>query len=455
MSVINVDILWFIEHDARELDVACCIKAWHDLHNGLSITILPIYSDNFNQLVSNYAPRVIAVQSANFPDAPEQPIYTLRKIFPNAVFLNLAFEQFLNRINLAFRAPQSQFEREIVIHHAWGKFFQDYLISHGVNPKNIRLNGHPAYGLYRPPYHQILPSKEQLAAQFGLNQDKRWIFFPENYWWAFVSDQRANAYIRQGMSANIVRKRRQHDTKSVKRVIQWIDTVVRKHATLQFIIRPRPAIKTDDYIQKYVDVMGAIPDNILITQDLSVREWVTTSDMVISSVSTVLLESAVLKKSAYILEPYTLLDVSYSDWFEHFPHLHSAEAFESACLSPEMNPKHQQAQAYVEASAFYNPDPLLGLANLLSDMISAQPQHQQPLTPPPPPHKKPTFRNQFRYYIKRSIDYLDAWRYRTPVRKYNETRNNAPSRKVTETSPEKVAKMLTKWNIFWNNLKTN
>ena len=168
----NIDILYFFEHKARELDNACVVKAILEQREGISIEIASI-AHGLEVALSKYQPQVVvlpycvAVHEANLDRIVSR--------WPEARYINLAYEQVLGVAQKDLNSPKDDFAREYVIHHAWGEFFADYLNSHAVPEEHISINGNPTYALYRPPYYAYYgDARTELAAQFGLDPEKRW-----------------------------------------------------------------------------------------------------------------------------------------------------------------------------------------------------------------------------------------------------------------------------------------
>ena len=155
----DCDILWLVEHVARELDTACAIKAIIENNYDISIEIKNIYY-HAEEILSSYRPKVVIHPFFYFVDgalATEDYV----KMWPHATHLNLAWEQIHYKAHLEIKAPSDEFSQRSVIHHAWGDFYEKYLLDAGVPDNNIFVNGQPVYQLYKAPYrnnHEFLLS---------------------------------------------------------------------------------------------------------------------------------------------------------------------------------------------------------------------------------------------------------------------------------------------------------
>ena len=101
--------------------------------------------------------------------------------------VNLAFEQMHFACGRSYLLPDGRFARDEMVHCAWGDRFRNLLIEHGIPPERIRMTGHPRFDIYSHP--ELLYTRAELAAQFGLDPERMWILVPHNFNFAFVSKQ--------------------------------------------------------------------------------------------------------------------------------------------------------------------------------------------------------------------------------------------------------------------------
>jgi hypothetical protein len=174
----SIDVLWLVEHVARELDVACAASLRLAQEYGRSVAIEPILGSSA-RVRASYAPRVVVTPYCYSAD--DTGLWEFVHGWPEPpVFFSLSWEQLYYGAYVAFKAPRDAFARQQVFHHAWGDFFKEYLVNAGVPETGIRVNGQPAYGLFSEPYRRRFKARAELAAQSGVDPSKRWVFFPEN-----------------------------------------------------------------------------------------------------------------------------------------------------------------------------------------------------------------------------------------------------------------------------------
>ncbi len=388
-----VDLLIFIEHVARELDVTCALKHLLGSRHGVSVAISSILAAHGrSQALKQVQPRVVALPF--FYEASDNGPADVVVTWPDAVYVNLAYEQLFTKINQPFKAPRDVFAREHVLQHSWGQFAADYLQSYGVLGENIFRNGNPSYALYLPPYAHFYPSRGELAQQYGLDERKRWVLIPENYGAAFYSEARLKEYIRSGSPEAY--DYREFALNSFRQAIVWWQTLAAQ-PDVEVIVRPRPAIPMTVFEHTCRNTIGEIPDRMHIIKDGSVREWILGSDLVISSYSTTLIEAAIADKPVYMMEPLPFPDYVIAEWYEHVPRLKTLGAFIEKTSMPTLEPSHLRLQHWARASMLSHEDVIGRLAGWLAAVV----QGQTHLPARPPQNAYPTTAYSQRSYFDR------------------------------------------------------
>ena len=360
----KIDVLWLVEHVAREMDVACAVKCMtRSLHN-IDIVIRHIYLDA-DQIMNEYDPAVIVFPF--FYRASDQTIEDFVRIWPGAIFFNLAYEQIYYKAHLKIKAPGDEFTRKKVIHHAWSNFYKDYLLESGVQAEHIFLNGNPTYQLYMHPYNQYYSQRDSLSQKYGLDSASRWIFIPENYRWAFVPQSKINQCANEGGDLGEFMKMREFCRESLSNLLQWCNEAARDR-NLEIIIRPRPATMLQHIEKFFARHVGRREKNLHFIKGDSVREWILASDVVVSSISTSLIEAAVANKPIYIAEPIPIPESLYCDWYGYVSRIHSGSEFGEMCET-EKYPDTSTLGLWAQNEMMANGDPLKGLADFVGKLV--------------------------------------------------------------------------------------
>lgn len=361
----KTDVLWLVEHTVREMDVACAVKTLAQARYGMDITIRNIYL-HANEVMKEYFPSVVV-----FPflyRISDLAINEYVEAWPRATYFNLAWEQVHYKAHLKMKAPGDEFTKKKVTHHAWGEFYKNYLIESHVPSEHIFVNGNPAYQLYKEPYNKYFKQRIQLARENSIDPANRWVFIPENYKWAFFSDDKLKRSVEKGGNMEEHLNMRAFCRESLARVLKWCNEAG-KNDELEIIFRPRPATNSQHMETFFKENVEVPAENLHFTKVDTVRDWIIASDIILSSYSTSLIEAAIAGKPIYMLEPVPIPESLYCDWYDIVPRIHSYADFEEACLRPEEN-NSQKLQIWAQDTMLSNGDPIEELASFVSDLVN-------------------------------------------------------------------------------------
>lgn len=367
----DVDVVYLYEHAARELDVACAIAAILEREHDMSVRVVH-WPSGFSRVEHHIRPHLVVLP---YCYAEENYTFLLAK-WRVPLFFNASWEQLFYPGNLISKTPHGPFAIEHVFHHSWSIDYASFLKEQGIEEDRIFINGQPSYALYDEPYRHYFTSRAELAAQYGLNTSSRWIFFPENYNWAFYTDLKLAYFIEQGQSPEDVYAMRDFCKRSLAETIQWCAWLAERE-DVEIIIRPRPSTTMDEFLRAPKEILANLPPRLHIIQEGSVREWILTSDVVVSSYSTSLIEAAVAGKSVYMLEPYPIPESLRVGWHDHLPHLKSYDEFLARCiLSTEVD---SPLGRWARQNLMSNGDAIHRMADFIARLL------QETLALPPSP----------------------------------------------------------------------
>ena len=362
-----IDVIWFYEHVDREVDIACAVKALIEEQYGLHIEVV---QHPYGEMVANYQhlrPKVILLPSVLGSYIP----YLLE--WPTAICVNLRWEQIFYKGIQGNKVIKGSLARQNVIHHAWSDFTLAELHNQGVPKTNIYLNGNPVYSLYQPPFQQYFTPRRELAQRYGLDENKAWLFFPENYKWAFFSEDE----IRRKEKPEEKMSMRQYCLASLCDVLGWCAELARS-GLAEVIIRPRPFTPLETF-RKFTNTVINIPEHLYILKDESVREWILASNLVVSAISTSLIEAAVARKPTYILEPYPSHPLLHMPWQDLLPRIKNSADLICAIQNHQSENQFDALGQWAQTQMMSHGDPLLNLARFIVDLV------QERIPPPPRP----------------------------------------------------------------------
>lgn len=350
-----IDIVILYEKALRELDVACALKVMLE-REGMSVAI--VHQDHdYGEALTRYRPRLVLLPFCY--QNRSNNIYLMR--WREAIFVNLTWEQFFYRGNRQAKIPRGEFPLGHVIHCAWSQDYLDLLAEIGVPTERTFLSGNPALGLYRAPYREYFCDRAALAATHGLDPARRWVFFPENYNWAFYEESMLRQMVADGQSAEEVAAMRDFATCSFAQAMEWCQRLVAE-TDVELILRPRPATVPAVMQTRVEALLGPLQARFHVLQDETVREWILAADLVVSSYSTSLIEAAVAGRPILMLEPLSLPDSLVQAWHHLAPRARDYAQLRQAAIAP--------AAKSAEALATWAESRLIGIGDPLSALTS-------------------------------------------------------------------------------------
>ncbi len=354
----NIDVLFFIEHVDRELDAATCIVEMLERDHGITADIRNFYSDMLYCL-GRYRPAVVVTPFFYFLD--HHPMKDYVAAWPDAAFFNMAWEQINYKMNETVNIPKDSFARDKVKHVCWTKKYRDQLLGFGIASDNLILTGNPVMKFYDPSYRDYFKSRGELAATYGLDPARKWVLFPENYRWGFLSPTKMQTFIAQDARPEHLIAAHEYCVRSLTALFQWLQELDRPDDPL-VIMRPRPATS----VQEMTDFMQrAVPralTNLHIIKQESAREWIMAADHVISSYSTTLIEASLAGKPIHVFSPEPMPEALADEWYEYAPMLTDKESLLTAIREPRHQTTSVQLESWARKTLLPVVDPLQTIA---------------------------------------------------------------------------------------------
>jgi len=320
----SVDVLFLVEHVARELDVATCLAAKLKMQFGIEAEVKSYYL-NFERNLARYRPAVVVFPFFYGADDFHPTEYLNR--WPEATMVNLAWEQILMKVDVGLKTPRDSAARQQVYYACWTPAYRDFLAEHGTPSDHLLLTGNPVMKLYDAPYRSYFETRSVLAKRHGLDQDSKWILFPESYQYAFMPDAQLQSLVEtQNADAELLAQARDYSERCLRDLFAWLGDLRAKDDPV-FIFRPRPPTAPKQPSRLLRDIVGSRPKNIAIIKSESVREWILAADHVISSHSTTLIEAAVAGKPIHLFSPEIIPPALTAEWHGLVPLLKDKEGF--------------------------------------------------------------------------------------------------------------------------------
>ena len=350
---------------ARELDVACAVKHYLEAYYGNSMVIRP-YNSWDQQTIADtrneFHPKVVV-----FPygyGAEDSAVRDYMPEWSQAILVSASWEQLFHKAVTKAKGPRDEFSRKHILHHAWGRFYKDFLMQAGVPGDHVSVNGHPAYKLYEEPYKRLYPSRHELAEMYGLDPERKWLFFPENYGWLFYDSAMVEAMIRFSGDPEMPLSLHDFCRKSLEAVLHCLESVASLDSA-EVILRPRPFTSRSDFMLFARRVLKRVPERLHVTKELSVRERILASDVVMSSYSTSLIEASLAGKPVFVTAPIPFPEYLQADWHANIPRVTTQEEFISAFRGNADNGGGRALAAWARDTLLRPRDPIFSLAGYL------------------------------------------------------------------------------------------
>lgn len=297
--MINIDFLFLVEHDDREMSTIKRLKRLLE-HKNYKCVIL---STEFHaHLFNKYRAKNIV-----FPYAINDVTWPIRafkrKEFENSNFISLNWEQLLSEANKEFKKPKSSLIQKDFFHLAWDESFKEFLMANNVKEERIRVIGNPLHELLFEDLKNADKYEKTLRADFGLGPSSDIYFFPMNYGWAFFNDEKINAKIKMGYQKEVAHEYREYSRLCLDSFIQFIVKLCSAYRDSIFVLRPHPSISVEQYTNKFKENGCSIPDNLLLTKKYTIKEWIAISKVIGSSWSTSVWDAKKIGKNVFLYTP--------------------------------------------------------------------------------------------------------------------------------------------------------
>jgi surface carbohydrate biosynthesis protein len=361
MSNKTVDVLFLFEKQGRELDALCLLKVLLEQKN-LSVEIIQQNTQVYFSL-NNFRPKVVVLPFCY--QNRSNNIYF--RFWRTAIYISLNWEQFFYPGNKIAKTPRGAFATQRIIHCAWSDQYINLLKGCGVPQSNIRLIGSLPLSLLNKKFINYFETKNSLAEKFNIDKNYKWIFFPENFGWAFYKDEMLNQMINDGQKAEDVQAMRKFSNESFRKIINWCFRLAEDHDYI-VIVRPRPATSVEEMKNRIEMDVGKIPKRLKIIKELSVKDWIPSADCVISSYSTTLIEAAVAEKNVVMMTPYAIPEILKQVWH---PYVRKCKTYEEliASIHDLGKDNSEQLRSWAKTNLYLSIDPPKVAAEIIANCL--------------------------------------------------------------------------------------
>lgn len=218
-------------------------------------------------------------------------MYPFVRSNPDVVIVNLHQEQIGSQVSSRFLIPKGQAAKESVFHFTWGSAFAQALRDCGVPDELIRVTGNLRNDDMRAP----LLSREDLAAQFGLDADKKWLLFAESRGWVYTYNSLYEAgFLRQCYTRQELEEFKSVTQESLDRTIEQFEALETSFfSDAELIYRPHPGTLPPTLTNSSVRVIA----------DHGIGDWLAAIDFIAVWGSTTIYEAEIVGVPGVVFEP--------------------------------------------------------------------------------------------------------------------------------------------------------
>ncbi len=325
----KIDIVIRYEHKVRELESIMLIKLEME-RRGYTVA----FTANYDYKDKNqYDPKLI-VSPAIYWDGTlgtDLTIYGLKK-----KIANLLWEQVMGiEEEESPTGPHNiTGTGQKIVTFCWGKRTQDRLVSAGMPKEHTKVVGQINTDLLREPFCKLLMTKERLASQFNLDVKAPWYLFVSSFAYCELDDLQKELVIKV-YGEKYLKEFTEASNKSRELILEWFDTVLKKHPERIIIYRPHPDEAKKSTVLKEME--SKYP-NFRVLSDYSLKHWINASDKIYNWYSTGIIDAIVLNKPNRILRPCVVPKGYDYRLFYEADQIKTIAAFEEDYTSLEVTP---------------------------------------------------------------------------------------------------------------------
>lgn len=237
--------------------------------------------------------------------------------------VNLQYEQVLSPIeedNELYSLDETS--REIT-HICWGKHTYDRLRRKQVAAENLPITGAIQLDTTRSLFDSYWKSRQQIAEEFKLPADKKWILYISSF--ACFIGSKINEVQKETHTEDNVERFAIVTDNSQKATLAWFDQFLQKNDGYVVIYRPHPVELSSPQVRNMTE---KYPEGFRCIQDYEVKQWLKVADIPCTWLSTAIAESYFAGKNCLVFRPYRIPEdvdcVLYQD-------VKAAETYEDFC----------------------------------------------------------------------------------------------------------------------------
>ena len=215
--------------------------------------------------------------------------------------VNLQYEQVLSPIeedNELYSLDETSKE---ITHICWGKHTFDRLRRKQVAAENLPITGAIQLDTTRPLFDSYWKTREQIAEEFHLPSDKKWVLYISSF--ACFIGSKINEVQKETHTEDNVERFAVVTDNSQKATLAWFDQFLTENDDYVVIYRPHPVELSSPQVR---DMIEKYPASFRCIQDYEVKQWLKVADIPSTWLSTAIAESYFSGKNCLVFRPYKI-----------------------------------------------------------------------------------------------------------------------------------------------------
>lgn len=210
--------------------------------------------------------------------------------------INAQCEQILGK-----RAVNSNFfkikgEAKKIFHVCWGEKSYQRFTDWGVEENHILKVGNINLEINKEKYDGLFFDRSQLAKQFQLDENKKWVMFCSNF--KFAEMHYYELMDLEKRSQGIIELTKE-SKRAKKNILQWFAKYLREHDDIEIIYRPHPSEKHDLKLDNYQKTISSFH----YISEYSINQWSRVVDVFTTWGSTSIIDAVYVNKKSAFLTP--------------------------------------------------------------------------------------------------------------------------------------------------------
>lgn len=185
---------------------------------------------------------------------------------------------------------------------SWGNNCYQRLLQKGIDKERMRICGAVQLDFLREEFEGFYLNRHEMARKYNLDENKKWLLYISSF--SYVDNAIITKYTALELNDNdFVREFTELSTKSQKDTLDWFEQMIRENDDIIIIYRKHPVESKSVILNRLVK---KYPEKFRDISELSVKQWIYASDLLLTWFSTSAAEAYMAKKPLLLIRPYPI-----------------------------------------------------------------------------------------------------------------------------------------------------